>query len=92
MTTPHTHTYAVEAYNLSHASENKIHDDSVARKLGFTGGLVPGVEVFAYATHPALEHFGRAFLERGTMDCRFFKPVYDGHRADVTATEVSGAL
>ena len=45
-------TYAVEAYNLSHASENKIHDDAIAQKLGFSGGLVPGVEVYAYACHP----------------------------------------
>ena len=58
-------TYSVEAYNLSHASENKIHDDSVARKLGFQGGLVPGVEVFAYATHPALEHYGPASSTTG---------------------------
>lgn len=78
-------TYTVEAYNLSHASENKIHDDTVASKLGFKGGLVPGVEVFAYATHPALEHFGPTFLERGEMECRFAKPVYDGATATVTA-------
>ncbi len=85
-------TYSVEAYNLSHASENKIHDDTVAKKLGFSGGLVPGVEVFAYATHLPLRHFGRAFLERGIMSCRFAKPVYDGHRAMVSATENAGSL
>ena len=70
--------YSVEAYNLSHASENKIHDDAMAQKLGFTGGLVPGVEVYAYACHPAVRRWGRAWLERGQMDCRFLKPVYDG--------------
>ena len=52
--------YTVEAYNLSHASENKIHDDSVAQKLGFAGGLVPGVEVYAYACHPVVRRWGRA--------------------------------
>lgn len=78
-------TYTVEAYNVSHASENKIHDDTVAKKLGFTGGLVPGVEVYAYATHLAVARFGRAFLERGTFDCRFQKPVYDGAMATATA-------
>ena len=41
MTTTQGTTYTVEAYNLSHASENKIHDDAVARKLGFSGGLCP---------------------------------------------------
>lgn len=79
-----TLTYRVEAYNLSHASENKIHDDTIAQQLGFTGGLVPGVEVFAYATHPAVAHWGPDFLERGRMQCRFAKPVYDGRMAEVT--------
>ena len=58
-------TYRVEAYNLSHASENKIHDDAVARSFGFAGGLVPGVEVYAYACQPAVQLWGRAWLERG---------------------------
>ena len=30
------------ARNTSAASENKIHEDSVARDYGFRGGLVPG--------------------------------------------------
>jgi acyl dehydratase len=77
--------YRVEAYNLSHASENKIHDDAVARKLGFSGGLVPGVEVYAYACHPPVAQWGRAWLERGRLTCRFVKPVYDGRVAQVTA-------
>ena len=33
--------YSVEAHNISHASENKIHDDTVARKLGFAGVWFP---------------------------------------------------
>ena len=65
MSTLQPATYRVEAYNLSHASENKIHDDTVAQKLGFAGGLVPGVEVYAYACHPLVERWGRAWLERG---------------------------
>ncbi len=85
-----TLSYSVEAYNLSHASENKIHDDTVAQQLGFTGGLVPGVEVFAYATHPAVAHWGAAFLERGRMQCRFAKPLYDGRTAEVTGAPVDG--
>jgi hypothetical protein len=85
-------TYAVEAYNLSHASENKIHDDAVAQKLGFSGGLVPGVEVYAYACHPAVQRWGRAWLERGRIDCRLLKPVYDGHLATVFAAEAGGGL
>ena len=86
MSTAQTLSYSVEAYNLSHASENKIHDDTVARQLGFSGGLVPGVEVFAYAVHVPLAYFGPSFLERGRIECRFLKPVYDGKIATVSGT------
>ena len=85
-------SYTVEAYNLSHASENKIHDDTIAQKLGFTGGLVPGVEVYAYATHLALGRWGRAWLEGGAMDCRFQKPVYDGAFATVTGIDEGATI
>lgn len=78
-----TAPYSVQAYNVSWASENKIHDDTVAKRFGFTGGLVPGVEVFAYAAHPPVAQHGRAFLERGALEMRFLSPVYDGHTATV---------
>ncbi len=85
-------TYSVEAYNVSHASENKIHDDSVAQKLGFSGGLVPGVEVFAYASHIPVSRWGRAFLERGALSARFGKPVYDGKVAHVSGRETADGI
>jgi len=85
-------TYRVSAYNTSKQSENKIHDDAVARKFGFSGGLVPGVDVLAYMIHLPVAKWGRAFLERGLIEARFTKPVYDGEFADVTASESNGVL
>jgi acyl dehydratase len=76
----------VRAYNTATASTNKIHDDEVARRLGFRGGLVPGVDVFAYLCHVPAERWGRPWLERGTMAARFTSPVYDGEEVEVTAT------
>jgi acyl dehydratase len=84
--------YRVQACNLSHASENKIHDDDVARRFGFRGGLVPGVEVYAYMTHLPAARWGVDWLERGTAECRFFKPVYDGKVVNVSATGTASAL
>src|ERR1700733_6944338 len=84
--------YRVSAYNTSKLSENKIHDDAVARRFGFSGGLVPGVDVMAYMMPLPVAKWGRAFLERGLIEARFVKPVYDGEIADVTATESDGAL
>lgn len=84
--------YQVEAQNLSRSSENRIHDDSVARQFGFTGALVPGVEVYAYACHVPVDLWGREWLERGTIECRFAKPVYDGRFARVSADSAGDSL
>ena len=84
--------YRVTARNIAIASENKIHDDAVARQFCFAGGLVPGVEVYAYMTHAAVELWGRAWLEHGTAECRFLKPIYDGEQVKVTATVTDGGL
>lgn len=84
--------YTLEAFNLSTSSENRIHDDTVARSLGFTGGLVPGVEVYAYACHQPVARWGKAFLTHGEIMCRFLKPVYDGRMATVDAVKTSAGL
>src|SRR6202049_2108668 len=85
-------TYRVQAYNSSKQSENKIHDDAVARRFGFSGGLVAGVDVMAYMMHLPVAKWGRAFLERGLIEARFVKPVYDGEIANVTGEESDGVL
>ena len=85
-------SHRVEAFNTAKESENRIHDDSVARRFGFTGGLVPGVDVYAYMTHPPVARWGRAWLEHGTAECRFGKPVYDGEIAVVSAAPMSEGM
>jgi acyl dehydratase len=80
------------AFNTATASANKIHDDDVARAYGFGGGLVPGVDVYAYMTHPAAEAWGLDWLERGTMQARFLAPVYDGDGVTVTTTSDDDGL
>ena len=77
--------YRVQAFNSATHSENRMHDDAVAQKYGFSGGLVPGVDVFAYMVHVPVAKWGRAFLERGLMEVRFAKPVYDGETVVVTS-------
>ena len=100
-------TYRLQAYNTAKQSENKMHDDTVAKRFGFSGGLVPGVDVMAYMMHMPVAKWGRfdgaiahtvdgdAVLqpvERGLIDARFVKPVYDGQATEVTADEKNGAL
>ncbi len=76
--------YRVPAHNMATASANKIHDDAVARDYGFAGGLVPGVEVYAYMTHPVVHRLGRDWLAAGSMQVRLRRPVYDGREVSVT--------
>jgi hypothetical protein len=92
MTPPPLDPYRVTALNTAKESENLIHDDRIARRFGFEGGLVPGVEVYAYMSHLPVKHWGRAWLERGTAECRLLKPVYDGDALSVTAGETSAGL
>ncbi len=84
--------YRVSAYNTSKHSENKMHDDTVAKRYGFVGGLVPGVDVMAYMMHLPVAKWGRDFLERGLIEARFVKPVYDGELTNVTGEERHGVL
>lgn len=77
--------YEVTARNLDPASDNRIHDDDVARAFGFTGALVPGEEVFAHATSPLVAAWGAGFFDGGRVALRFRRPVYDGETVVVTA-------
>ena len=72
------------ARNWATGSSNAIHHDDVAARLGFGGGLVPGVGLFAYLVAPAVEAFGGDWLGHGRLEARFEKPVYDGE--EVTAS------
>ena len=83
--------YSIEAFNTATASANKIHDDAVAAALGFRGGLVPGVDVYAYLTQAPVREWGRAWLERGTISARFHQPVYDGDLVEVAPDPEGGA-
>lgn len=82
---PDLPTHALVAYNTATSSENKIHDDEVAGALGFGGGLVPGVDVYAYLCQPAVAHWGVDVLTRGRLSTRFGTPTYDGERIEVRA-------
>lgn len=84
--------YTIEAYNTATNAENKIHDDGVARGLGFRGGLVPGVDVHAYLCHGPALRWGRAWVEHGTIRTRFVSPVYDGDTVTVDVAEADEGL
>ena len=79
-------TWTVEARNTAADSDNRIHDDEVARRYGFAGGLVPGVTTYAWLARQALVALGPAWLERGTIEARFLQPIYEGDEVRVEAS------
>jgi hypothetical protein len=81
--------YRVKARNTSADSENKIHDDTVARQYGFRGALVPGVTVYAYLTQPVVAALGEPWLSRGTTAVRFRAPIFDGEEVLVAGAVTS---
>ena len=76
--------YRVRAENIAAESENKIHDDRVAARYGFRGGLVPGVTVYGYMMVPIIE-MAPEWLERGSAQLRLIEPFYDGEEVLVRA-------
>ena len=85
MPVEHSLSHSVVARNLAADSENRIHDDSVARRFGFSGGLVAGVDVYAYMTNPVIRRFGIDWFAGGRSEIRLAKPVYHGNATTVTA-------
>lgn len=82
--------WTLTAFNNAADSENRIHADDVARDYGFRGGLVPGVTVYAYMTHPVVEALGREWLECGEADVKFLAPCYDGEEVTAAAIDADG--
>lgn len=69
----------LRAVNTAPDSENRMHDDAIAARYGFRGGLVPGVTVYGYMAHP----LGAEFLASGGMSLRLLAPFYDGEEVIV---------
>ncbi len=82
MTLPEHH---VSAPAPTEPHENKIHEDELARQYGFKGGLVPGVTVYGWMTHPVVEALGLSWLEGGTFEISFAKPIYYEEPAVISA-------
>src|SRR5919107_3295118 len=66
--------------------KGSVHDDEVARRLGYKAALVPGAFVYGHMSRLAIEAWGKDWARRGAMFARFRRPVYNG---DVLAAEAS---
>jgi hypothetical protein len=88
--------YRIKASIDTVDSSNRIQDDEYARRYGFRAGLIPGVSIFAYMSRPLIELMGRDWLERGSAEVHFLRPIYEGEEIRVSGAissiEENGAL
>ncbi len=77
---------SITARNTAPDSKNPIHTDE-ARRHGFSGAIVPGLTLFAYAFAEPHRRWGDDWLGHGEATMRFKRPVYDGDRLSITHTE-----
>jgi acyl dehydratase len=80
--------YRLVARNDLPNSPNPIHRDDYARSLGYPGGLVAGVTLYAYACDAAVRLMGGGWLEHGYGEIRFRVPVFDSEELTVVAEPV----
>jgi acyl dehydratase len=67
-----TSELTVVAYNRAAVGNpNPVHDPEFARSVGFRGGLVPGVDVFAYLVRAPVDAWGSRWLGEGGLEARF---------------------
>jgi acyl dehydratase len=81
------------AYNRAAVDNpNRVHDAEFARSVGFPGGLVPGVDVFAYLARAPLTAWGSGWLGEGGLEARFVQPVCDGDAITIRASRSGDAM
>jgi acyl dehydratase len=77
------------ARNPSTASENKIHDDAIAKQYGFSGGLVPGATSYAYLAGWLTRTLGPVWAAHGSSSISLVRPVYEGEAVSLGGRVVS---
>ena len=81
--------YRVRALMDTADSDNRLQDDEYAWRHGFRAGLVPGSSIFAYMSRTLVEFLERDWLERGSAEVRFIRPVYSGEEIRVSGLVAS---
>ncbi|WP_203076985.1 hotdog family protein [Falsiroseomonas ponticola] len=67
-----------------------VHDDDVARRLGYRAALVPGAFLYGHFSRIAVDRWGMAWIERGSMAASFRRPVYNGDAVTIAVTPGDG--
>ncbi len=64
-------------------TEQNIHDDAVAQRLGFKGGFVSGGRSLGMIAEMLVGVFGRSMYETGRYQATYVSPVYEGEEVTI---------
>lgn len=70
--------------------KGSVHDDEVARRMGYRAALVPGAFLYGHFSRIAVELWGLPWIERGAMGASFRRPVYNGDEVAIRCTPGEG--
>lgn len=77
---------SINRYAEATGDFNPIHvDEEFARETPFKGTIAHGFYILAFLSELMTRHFGRRWVEGGTLDARFKKPVKPGDVITVKA-------
>ena len=81
--------HRVPAQMLEHQEvddHTSIHDEAIAASLGLSGAPIEAPTHFSQIDPLAVEQWGSAWFERGTISCHFRTMVVDGEQVQATLT------
>ena len=64
-----------------------IHDDTVARRMGYRAALVPGAFLYGHFSRIAVDLWGMDWIRRGGIATQFRRAVYNGDIVQLIATQ-----
>ncbi len=70
--------------------KGSVHNDEVARRMGYRAALIPGAFLYGHFSRVALDLWGRRWIEAGSMGASFRRPVYNGDAVEITITPEPG--
>lgn len=77
----------IVATNSAATSGNPLHDRDAAIALGHKDALISGADAITYLTYPAVAAWGCQWFERGSLDGRLLKPIYDGDICEIVSDQ-----
>lgn len=75
--------------DASPSYRGSVHDDAVARRMGYKAALIPGAFIYGHISRVAVDAWGEDWIRRGRIGARFRRPIYNGEVCLCTTSELA---